>query len=54
MIGSEPLPKIVCPAQVDAKPDVVRRFSILNSHVNTYKKTIPQKVKRQLLHVSEQ
>ena len=26
MIGSEPLMKIVCPAQVAAKPDVVRRL----------------------------
>jgi hypothetical protein len=25
MIGGEPLLKIVCPAQVDAKPDVVGR-----------------------------
>jgi len=27
MIVSEPLLKIVCPAQVDAKPDVGRSFS---------------------------
>jgi hypothetical protein len=29
MIGSEPMLKIVCPAQVDAKPDVVGRAIIL-------------------------